>query len=1035
MEHVRPHTWGVVGKQADVISSQISHNAKQIQDGYRQVDNHNSTHKTSVPPPSYTREANGDGPIRSQLEAAEYGEAEPARGRLAPTPPPSTDASDAVGQAPSPYGGQAAPLQTAPYTAANTEHRQSEHIVSPDFQRIRKVCQKGIDEKSNVDLRPIAFASYKREHWPSPVQGALPDNFVKIYNAVKGTGLPNAMGARQHVPTKLDVAAWESCFDEIGGRPHLLDFIKFGFPLGYVGPVSDTQDIDNHPSAADYPSQVGQFIDKEISLGGVIGPASVPPFHPWCHTSPLMSRPKNDGDRRIITDMTFPPQSSVNAYIVKNGLYGIEMEHTLPTIDNLVQCIKHYPPGAFLATLDISRAYKNFNSDPLDWPLLCFKWGASHFCDVTIPFGARASSFHMQSIANALVDILAARNVKAFMYLDDIILVSPDRPKALRDFEVARQLLKDLTLPEAAKKSQPPATSVKWLGIQIDTHLMSLAIPEEKLSEVLTQVSKYTSAHSISKKSLQSILGKLLHVAKCVRPARLFIARLLEALRACRGAFINVNADMRADFRWFQEFCSQWNGVAYIAGPAPVRHIYVDACLSGIGGSDGHRAYAGQVAPIEDGAKNITELEAINVIVALHTFLTKQDEGKHVRVHCDNMAAVQVLQTGKGKNRVLLDCARAAWMVQAVLNVQISYVHVPGVQNDIADALSRSHLSPKHHSNVKNILAANSLCLTEPCLHIFDNIPVPIYSRSGHQIVTKQRRPHTAPGKGARNMGKSAINSANVPGLRQTCAVQPHGPEQIHGLRIHRVPRHPHSITGHHQEQDSTRQDIHTHGGGVPRRRAPQPRDSGIGWTRQEQRLCPQDQGPHKHDRPKVGDICYSRNDCRLGGQGCHTPDVLRSTPTIGGGAPQCQEIRQGPPPDKGRPKSRIKLHDFDGKMGEEYAEGGTVPGGHIGFCGRRKTVPHFGDQQTLRPHPRSLIFRPLVGFPNNLATHSNHYDKGSLGCRPGHNGCGRPKTFPPQPQEGSRYAGTQGGMWRHTDSETGRMEILSFPSIHCQRH
>ena len=352
--------------------------------------------------------------------------------------------------------------------------------------------------------------------------------------------------------------------------------------------------------------------------------------------------------------MTYPAEASINAYIVKNGIFGIEMEHSLPTVDRLVKDLRQAEGEVYLATLDIQRAYKNFNSDPIDWPLLCFQWDNCTYCDVTIPFGSRASSFHMQTVANAIVDMLVKKGIKAYMYLDDIIILS-DREQANQQYQQARALLKDLTLPEATEKSQAPSTRVKWLGVLIDTEEMSLSIPPEKIQEVLDHVSRYVKARSMTKKQLQSVLGQLLHVAKCVRPARLFVSRLLETLRQAKGRHINVNADMRADFRWFIEFCADWNGKAYIPKSQPDRDIYVDACLSGIGATDGHRAYAGQVAPVHDGAVNITELEAANVVVALHTMLSQRDAGSHVRVHCDNSATVSVFQTGKAKNKVLLE--------------------------------------------------------------------------------------------------------------------------------------------------------------------------------------------------------------------------------------------------------------------------------------------------------------------------------------------------------------------------------------------
>ena len=156
----------------------------------------------------------------------------------------------------------------------------------------------------------------------------------------------------------------------------------------------------------------------------------------------------------------------------------------------------------------------------------------------------------------------------------------------------------------------------------------------------------------------------------------------------------------------------------------------MDACPSGVGCTDGQRAYGCEVAPLSDGAANITELEMANVVVALHTFLSNADRGSHVRVRCDNQATVSILTTSRAHNEVLQDCARAAWMVQAILGVNISYDHIQGRDNDVADALSRAHLSQKHVIEAQNCIAHYTLQPVEPCLFYLCNSEIHLLSRS-----------------------------------------------------------------------------------------------------------------------------------------------------------------------------------------------------------------------------------------------------------------------------------------------------------------
>ena len=867
-----------------------------------------------------------------------------------------------------------------------------------DFPLIRKVCEKDLYDKVNVDLRPEAFAQYRRENWPDIAAGTMPIELCKIYDVVKRTGLPNAMSARVPIPTTLDIKAWERNLDSIGGAPHIMDFITYGFPIGYLGPISDTRGIANHPSAVDYPRQIADFITKEIEKGGVVGPFALPPFTPWCHISPLMSRPKADAhSRRVITDMTFPREASINSYVIKNGIYGIEMDHSLPTVDNLVQELRGYDSPPLLATLDISRAYKNFNSDPLDWPLLCFGWGDNMYCDVTVPFGSRASSFFMQTFAKAIVDMLAVKGVKALMYLDDIVVISPSRHKAGIDYQLARDLLTELALPEAKEKSQPPSTRVKWLGVIIDTERMSLSIPEGKLQEALEQVSRYTKSKSMTKRQLQSLLGRLLHISKCVQPARLFVSRLLEALRGAKGTYINVNADMRADFRWFAEFCSQWNGCSYIQVNTPSRDIFVDACLSGIGATDGHWAYAGQVTPIHDGARNITELEALNVVVAAHTMLGPNDHRLHVRVHCDNMAAVQVFQTGRGKNKVLLECARALWMIQAILDIHISYVHVAGNENGVADALSRQHLSMADRAKLHQIICNKMLNMIQPCLHVFDILSYPLLSRSGHCITAWRRTVEAVEGTGARNDGQPKVVSRDLRGVRQESSIQPTRPDSPHGMRIYRVPRDPHQCSSDHQEQTQPCENIPNNGrvqhgaDGTP--------TSGTSHGRN-----PQGQGAHierkrlgEHGNSKVGNLGYPNHNNRGSGQGRNFAHVLWRPPPVGGGAPYRPHIRSTQAPHTGGSPDHRWGRVHAGKMGQKHAKSGTTKEHSASPSARRKNVPSSDIEVALQPHPNSLIFRTTVNVPQNQGPNSNIGHRVSVGIGPARRGGRYRQTIPPQ--------------------------------------
>lgn len=370
---------------------------------------------------------------------------------------------------------------------------------------------------TSIDLSPYVFSESRRQHWPQPNVLGLGQELSSIYNSVLASGLPNAVGARIQLPTELNLSAWEMNWTNTDEDLELMQYIRCGFPLGYMGPTSDSRGIPNHTSAVNYPSQVSKFVKKEIDLGGVVGPMQAPPFKEWCHISPLMSREKKgSSDRRIIIDMTYPQQSSVNAYICKNSIMGVQRDHRLPTVDDLTDIIRDVGPGAYLCSTDVSRAYKNFKTCPLDWPLLGFEWNKQYFCDITMPFGARSSSSHMQRVAQAIVGILARRGVTCLMYLDDLVAVSKDRETAEKDFAIIQELLYELGLPQAHDKVQAPSKKVTWLGVEVDVSAMTLSLPKDKLCDIKMCIEKTLLCKTISRKHLQSLLGKLIHVGKCI---------------------------------------------------------------------------------------------------------------------------------------------------------------------------------------------------------------------------------------------------------------------------------------------------------------------------------------------------------------------------------------------------------------------------------------------------------------------------------------------------------------------------------------
>ena len=120
---------------------------------------------------------------------------------------------------------------------------------------------------------------------------------------------------------------------------------------------------------------------------------------------------------------------------------------------------------------------------------------------------------------------------KVINYVDDFLgVATPD--VARRSYDALRQVMRQLGLDVSTKKLVSPSTSVVCLGVNIDTIDATISIPDEKLGQIVAMVQEWSKKQFCTRRQLQSLLGNLLYIHKCVKPSRIFVNRILDLLRA-----------------------------------------------------------------------------------------------------------------------------------------------------------------------------------------------------------------------------------------------------------------------------------------------------------------------------------------------------------------------------------------------------------------------------------------------------------------------------------------------------------------------
>ena len=219
-----------------------------------------------------------------------------------------------------------------------------------------------------------------------------------------------------------------------------------------------------------------------------------------------MTRAKLNSDRRrVMVDLSWSLGASVNAGIDKNAYLDGPFALIFPTVDDITNELKHLGCGALLYKVDASRAFRHVKVDPSDYDLLGLDW-KGHYVNMCVPFGTRHRSHICQCLNDTVRYVMRQKGVGV-------------PSVAWASFHTLLDLMMQLGLTVSDKKLVRPAMQVTCLGVLIDIIEGTISIPREKLRDVTDAVRHWLTKEFATKSQLQSILGVLLYVHKCVKPA------------------------------------------------------------------------------------------------------------------------------------------------------------------------------------------------------------------------------------------------------------------------------------------------------------------------------------------------------------------------------------------------------------------------------------------------------------------------------------------------------------------------------------
>lgn len=180
--------------------------------------------------------------------------------------------------------------------------------------------------------------------------------------------------------------------------------------------------------------------------------------------------------------------------------------------------------------------------------------------------------------------------------------------------------------------------------------------------------------------------------------------RLHKSSRLCPLSAIN-----QSDLRWWCHFLPRYNCVSIIKiSPWLNDRLFLstDACNTGAGGYftglHFHTPFPDAILHRYGHDINILELLAVMVALKLWGALLY---GQRITFQCHNINGVLAINSGRSRVPGMQLCLREIWFLTARHDIDIRAKHIPGLENSIADHLSRWHLSPSHQQRFAELTA------------------------------------------------------------------------------------------------------------------------------------------------------------------------------------------------------------------------------------------------------------------------------------------------------------------------------------------
>ena len=141
-----------------------------------------------------------------------------------------------------------------------------------------------------------------------------------------------------------------------------------------------------------------------------------------------------------------------------------------------------------------------------DQQLLGMKWRGTFYVDMVLPFGIRSTPLTSPCFAD-LVEWVAKQNyVATFLmhYLDDFHTLGPPGSSVCQyNQDRSIDCFCKLGIPLHPYKQEGPSTCLTILGIELDTLILKVRLPQNKFDRITALLEEWSQKHWCKRKELE----------------------------------------------------------------------------------------------------------------------------------------------------------------------------------------------------------------------------------------------------------------------------------------------------------------------------------------------------------------------------------------------------------------------------------------------------------------------------------------------------------------------------------------------------